>query len=70
MPDDGPARTRADGQGGRIIPTTTLQTAGQTVDQLTVLEEGTPDYQYARNTLVEDFRALAPLIAELGERDR
>ncbi|MEV8562844.1 RNA polymerase sigma factor SigF [Streptomyces sp. NPDC051917] len=59
------------------MPTTTTQTAEQTVDvpeiadpsevaprdarqlsklffeQLTVLEEGTPDYSYARNTLIE-----------------
>ncbi|MFR9795066.1 SigB/SigF/SigG family RNA polymerase sigma factor [Streptomyces sp. MS06] len=60
-----------------MMPTTTVQTAEQTVDvpeiadpskvaprdarelsraffdQLAVLEEGTPEYQYARNTLIE-----------------
>ncbi|MBX7553907.1 RNA polymerase sigma factor SigF [Streptomyces sp. tea 10] len=77
LPDDGPVRTGPIDWEGRTMPTTTTQTAEQTVDvpeianpsevaprdarqlsklffeQLTMLEEGTPDYSYARNTLIE-----------------
>ncbi|MGW7243414.1 RNA polymerase sigma factor SigF [Streptomyces sp. NPDC054804] len=69
------------------MPTTTLQTAGRTVevpeiadpskvapkdarelsklffDQLAVVEEGTPEYQYARNTLIEMNMSLVRFAA-------
>ncbi|MEV5957899.1 RNA polymerase sigma factor SigF [Streptomyces sp. NPDC051987] len=69
------------------MPTTTVQTAGQTVgvpeiadpakvaprdarelsklffDQLAVLEEGTPEHQYARNTLIEMNMSLVRFAA-------